>query len=76
MNSWLVSVFQTWRMRLSIFSVLFCVLLVYSNISAEQATRQEMTQVCENWLSQVVIERGTWATTVNPVMAGSVSMGW
>jgi hypothetical protein len=35
---------------------------------AERATEQEMMRVCENWVSYMVHERGTWAGEIEPAI--------
>jgi len=35
-------------------------------VQAEKAIPQEMEQVCQNWLTQVVFEKGAWARETSP----------
>jgi len=37
-----------------------------SGVQAEKATPQEMERVCQNWLTYMVFEKGTWAGETNP----------
>jgi len=52
----------------AVFSLL---LLLVPAAKAELATAEEMTQVCSNWLIQMVHEKGTWAGETNPQIVGA-----
>ncbi|HUV31737.1 MAG TPA: C10 family peptidase [Acidobacteriota bacterium] len=39
-------------------------------VKAELATVAEMEQVCQNWLTQMVLEKGVWAGETNPGIVG------
>lgn len=45
-------------------------LLTVPSTKAELATTAEMDQVCQNWLAHIVLERGTWAGSSTPQIAG------
>ena len=45
--------------------------LMVSGTSATVATKDEMTRVCENWLTRIVIEKGSWAQSDSPTIATS-----
>ncbi len=51
--------------------------LLAPSVQAELATAAEMEQVCRNWMTQHVFERGVWAGETNPdiVRVGEITSG-
>jgi|GEM_PF-1162265 len=43
--------------------------LIFRGAGATVATKEEMTRVCENWLTRSVVERGSWAESDSPTIA-------
>ncbi len=56
--------------RSAVICVLSCALLV-SIAEAEVASREEMQQVCQNWLSLTTFQQGDWAGSSNPSIAST-----
>lgn len=57
--------------HLTIFSLVIAMILFLSVTSyAEIATSVESEQVCQNWLSSVVHQKGAWAGDTNPLISG------
>jgi len=50
---------------LLLFAIAVC-FITASEVNAEKATLDEMNLVCQNWLSQRIIQSGTWAGSDNP----------
>ncbi|MFH1220003.1 MAG: C10 family peptidase [Candidatus Eisenbacteria bacterium] len=47
--------------------VVFCLLFIAAPLAwAERATQAEMSQVCENWLTYIVAQKGSWAGNTQP----------
>jgi hypothetical protein len=52
-------------------AVVLCLLLLAAPLAwAERATQAEMRQVCENWLTYMVAQKGSWAGEVQPTVVG------
>jgi len=41
----------------------------FDNVRAELATKAEMNQVCQNWLTQIVHQNGSWAGLSKPTVS-------
>ena len=49
-----------------LFFALMITLILTDPIKAELASQAEMDQVCRNWLTQMIDQRGSWAGEINP----------
>jgi len=59
---------RVFRVRFATVLVLVLSLCVFTSlgVQAERATPQEMERICQNWLTYMVSEGGTWAGETNP----------
>ncbi len=53
----------------SVFLTLVFTLALAATISATTATLEEMTRVCDNWLTYMVLHKGAWAGSTTPAIS-------
>ena len=48
------------------FSLLLASIFIYQPLLGERASSDEMSQVCRNWMTEMVFRTGDWAGDINP----------
>ena len=58
-------------LKRTLAALLAAFLMMTPVINAERADRTEADQVCENWISNIVHQRGSWSGDPSPYIAGA-----